>query len=630
MIVGHMRVTCVRIIVPALFALLGDARIAAQGAAAAPISGAPMVLGTPIRMHDGGVAAAGFSRDGALALSAGMRGEITLHDLKTGRKVLTFTTSPLLSGAAFCGGKSERVAAVHKEPGLEVFDARTGKKLGQVAGLDGLAVSPDGMTLATFTAAGEVQLVDAMTLAKKPPVPMGKEQFVAPAFSSDGRMLIADEFMQGRTHVVDLVQGKDVGVVETRRMAPTRAIAPDGKSMLAIVGAALDRFRLPDGERTPAVKLPFVATAVAMVNGAEVVVGDLDGAIAHVEIASGKVLHRWHEHRSCVNRLVVAPDGVTLLSGSLDHTVRFWNLADGRQLVLSKDHNDIVWAVAISPDGKRIASGSADNSAILWGADGKAMARSTAHQYAVTAVAVQGDGTWWSASQDRTLRHYDDKGAELGKVEFENKRGWVTAMALMTPNGPLITGHNDGRVTCQPCVAGQPAWQVEGGKKSITAVAADAGHVATADDSGTVIVWNPTNQEKQAEFQAHADGVASMLFTGGGNLLTCGDKGELKRWEAASGTAAGTVVVAGKSPEVQSLALLAPRGLVVAVTGIGLQFFTADTLKPAGTFAKLPTSATVVAASDDGSLLAIGGADGTVACWRVDGAPPATPTKPKK
>src|SRR5580765_5726998 len=101
-----MRVTCMRIVGPALFVLLANAQISAQGAAAAPISGAPRVLGTPIRMHDGAVAAAGFSRDGALALSAGIGGEITLHDLKTGKKAFTFTTSPLLSGAAFCGGKS--------------------------------------------------------------------------------------------------------------------------------------------------------------------------------------------------------------------------------------------------------------------------------------------------------------------------------------------------------------------------------------------------------------------------------------------------------------------------------------------------------------------------------------------
>ncbi len=588
-----------------------------------PLSTKPTVLGTPVRMHQNVVTEVAFSADGTLALSVSMNGDLFVWDAKTGKRTGTLDCKGQIEDAAFCGPKNERIAIVDKNAGLRLLDARTGKPFATVPGLTGLAVAADRVTLASTTKKGELLLLDAMTAKPKATIAVGKSLY-SPCFSPDGNTVLVDEFMAGKTYVVDVLQSKVTGEVALARFKSDRTFVPDGKSVISMSGQKVRRVAIPSGEQQGIWELPEAGTSLAIRNdGNEVVVGDMNGTMLHIDLAAGATKHTWQEHRGLVGRLAVSPDGKTLLSGSWDATVRFWDFDSGKELFPSPAHNNMVMSVAFAPDGKTLASGAWDNTAMLWGIDGKPKSKVTAHEYLVSAVAVQADGTWWSASQDRTLRHWRATGEEVGKIAIEGEGAAPTCLALVAKDTSLITGHADGSVRWFDAVSGEQKRSATGHEGSITAIAVDAAgaFVASASADGNVIVWNVEKGEPQHTLAVHKDGVASLTLLGDGVLVSCGGKGELVRIDGKAGKETHRIVFGGTEPRsLTSLAAVPGRGLFFAVNGRQLCSFAAADLRVMGEGAA-PSDVFTLTAAADGSAAAAGLDDGTIAVWKLIAAP---------
>jgi WD40 repeat protein len=91
-----------------------------------------------------------------------------------------------------------------------------------------------------------------------------------------------------------------------------------------------------------------------------------DKTIRLWDIASGKWIRTFTGHEDLVVSVAVSPDGQEILSGSYDHSAKLWNISSGECIFTTDKHNDAVLAVAFHPSGKYFATASKDKSTMIW------------------------------------------------------------------------------------------------------------------------------------------------------------------------------------------------------------------------------------------------------------------------
>jgi len=162
----------------------------------------------------------------------------------------------------------------------------------------------------------------------------------------------------------------------------------------------------------------YIRAACFSPDGKSIATGSEDRTIRIWDIASRKVRHAFHGHRSEIYSLAFSPDGRFLMSGSGDRTARIWDMDTGAErfnlaiedtVVEGSSIDAGVTSVAVSPDGKLLAAGSLDTIVRLWDAStGKLLDRLRGHRDSVYSVAFSPDGAWLvSGSLDKTLKIWD-------------------------------------------------------------------------------------------------------------------------------------------------------------------------------------------------------------------------------
>src|SRR5262249_13743609 len=184
------------------------------------------------------------------------------------------------------------------------------------AGVNSVAVSPDGSLVATAANEGGVRLYDAKTGALLRTIGAAGDRSVT--FSPDGRNLSAGGFhMDKLVGVYDVRTGKRLRTLagQTEWEADACTFSPDG-TMLASTGT--------------------------------------DKQILVWDLATGAIRHRLAGQPFRVTTLAFSPDSATLACGG-DKTVRLWDMRTGQLRRALTGHRDWVCTVAFSPDGTTIA-----------------------------------------------------------------------------------------------------------------------------------------------------------------------------------------------------------------------------------------------------------------------------------
>jgi WD40 repeat protein len=303
-------------------------------------------------------------------------------------------------------------------PQIKVWDVATGRRV-QVTGEPDLAysnapgcyaaISPDGNLIATNCGC-TLQLWDARTGPK-----IGGALYVDGltrdiVFSADGKSLIRE---RGDTlSVADLLSGKDSAdaswspppggaygagphpcpillrhiAAGTAPRAPAgrrtegqlTALSPDGKTAAwaihnpppsislrdAISGAELHRLPCPGGVATPAFSPDSRDLAVLGKNHVQLWDVASCRKVRRFEYAPPEdMLAEWNLHAP----LAFSPDGKLVAAAStVDNSIVVWSVATGRQVATLRGHGGRVHTLAFTPDGRRLLSGSADTTALMW------------------------------------------------------------------------------------------------------------------------------------------------------------------------------------------------------------------------------------------------------------------------
>jgi WD40 repeat protein len=288
--------------------------------------------------HKGPVWALAISPDGRTLYSAGNDGRMILWDLTRDRRLV-------------------RSFALRQE----FEDIQTPR---------GIAVSPDGETLAFTERGGAVELLDTATLQRRRSVQAMQGFAAAVAFSPNGRLLaVGGE--RGSVTLWDARTLTRAGVL--RGLSATvqaLAFSPDGESIAAAeVDAERPRLHVWNVRRravTVRADTPAVTSVAFSPDSRLIALAGIDGGTEIRDVRSGRLV-KSVPTEGLSRSVAFSPDGSLLAVGQFDGDGQLYSTESwtplGRRL---EAHAQRIASMEFSRDGRSLATSSADGTVLLW------------------------------------------------------------------------------------------------------------------------------------------------------------------------------------------------------------------------------------------------------------------------
>ena len=251
-------------------------------------------------------------------------------------------------------------------------------------------------------------------------------------------------------------------VTAVARLASGRAAVAHGRSveLLGVAAAAAPAAspaapRPLGGEPLPGRVNALHATADGKSLVLAMGITGLRGVAEIRDLATGKLVRSFGDHRDTLHDAELSPDGKTLATAGYDRSVKLWNVADGKLLRSIDVHDGAVFDLAWHPAGKLLASASADETVKLWRvADGVRLDTLNQPQGELFAVAFTPDGRHVIATgRDRrihlwALRTLDAPGLNPPLESRFAHESPIVAMAISTDGRHLLSAGEDRSLKC--------------------------------------------------------------------------------------------------------------------------------------------------------------------------------------
>jgi WD40 repeat protein len=449
-----------------------------------------------------------FAPDG-LTLAVGGEAGVRLHDARTGARLGAIAGHRgRVSGVAFAPVGSA-LAVVGGDGPVRLYDPRTGEQLGAAEGHGGgascVAFAPDGLTLASGAGDGVVRVYDARTGGRLRALEGHGGRVSGVAFAPDGLTLASGGLRDGVVRLWDVRAGKQLWASGGYSGVSCVAFEPAGRGVAS---------------------------------------GDLRSLTVSMRYAqTGHMMYAVAGRGRRAGPVALAPDGRTLAS-STEGTVRLWDARTGERLWEGEAHGDRAWSLAFAPDGHAVASGAGDGAVRLWDArTGERLWEGEGHRSGVSVVAFAPNSRTLASSgpRDGVVRLWDARtGERLRDLEW---RGYGARALAFAPDGSaLVSGGDDGDLRLWGPRTGEQLRVIgwHGGEHfsevSGVAFAPDSRTLASGNRRGVVRLWDARTGERLWEVEGHAGEVWCVAFAPDGRALATGDDhGAVRLWDARTG-----------------------------------------------------------------------------------------------
>lgn len=527
-----------------------------------------------------------FLSDSRTLISTAEDQTIRLWDLESGSQIGELPRSGPACTCLVVSPDDRILAAGQEAPGeeIELWDLQERRMLatasGHRGGIQKLAFSPDGRTLASLSLDHSVRLWDGKTGEIRGT--LTRSAGVGPLrFSPQGDVLHSTD-LQGRwTRWQTAVSRHTDSLRQLQERSPDSAWDPNNQYWAARVGPrVIQVFEAPqthprwqalleDATSDAFAVAPDGGEVAAAVQNGKVVVYGSDGGKQWIEAASGSI-----------HCLAYSPDGNWLAGAAADGAVYLWDAATGNLQGERRDAVGKVSALVFSPDGGELAFGGQDRQLYLWrfgeqatpsilrGASAPIVAIAHSGQDRPIAVGCCDGQThiWDNAparprrvprmphSPCRSLRYsadgdqlvmVDSKGtvtlidAKKGKVELRIHGQFGASAAAFAPLGDqlwTVCGQPRPLFKCWNARAGQPIAELEGHRKSVrdAKFSANGRLLFSVGNDGRACIWDVSHGKLIRQATLSDDFLNTLAIDRDGKTFFVGGKQPLKRLEIES------------------------------------------------------------------------------------------------
>jgi WD40 repeat protein len=480
------------------------------------------------------------------------------------------------------------------------------------APVTGVAVSPSGRVIAAAVPGVGVRLRDAATGRFLRTLPA--HAAAAVGFSADGRQVVAAA-VNGSATRWDARTGRPIA--SSQRLVAAKL--PFGGFVLVPARGALLR-ALPHAEHVVAVRgASLIAASITYADGRKRPwVFARDGRRLNVLSTIG------------IHDLAFSPDGRLLAAARPDVTV-LWDTKTWRRVHALQDAKQSADAIAFSPDGKFLATGGADSGVRIW--DVKTGVRTFflfAHTNPVTSMAWTPDSTVLATgSADQTVRIWRIQttvGSGSLAATLPGDTSTVSALAF-TPDGTdLVSGSLDSSVRLWLATPDEQL-RLLGSAPGEAIGARWAGNtIAAAWSSGVVKLWDAQTRQRTQVFTSGGIGYTQLALSRDGTTLAVGrNDGGVDVWRNDASAPAVTPLPS----RVTSVALTSRGDSAAAADAQGEVEVWSPRTGAVRWRGSPQATASALAFSPDGNVLAVSGGDGTMLVSAANGRPVHPLASPK-
>jgi WD40 repeat protein len=476
-----------------------------------------------------------YSPDGTRLVSAGADRTIRTWDSTSGHVLADMTGHTKTITALAFRGEANRLVSASLDQMVKVWDLGLGKELAsfpQTMELLCLGCSRDGRWLAAGGTDSGVHIWDLHTHKETRTLTGHKDFITALAFDPSGRRL-ASASRDQTIRIWDLAEWQEdftirahSGKILSIRFDPTGrqlvSASADGTVKILDAVKAADRLSL-EPHKWGVAEVSFTS------DGHYLISGSADGTLKVSDVATGQVVHTFHESSAAINDLACSGDGqwiatISSSAGSFDipSQVKVWS---GRDFSLSRIAGVCtgqIGRVAFSPDSQTIVWLEVDGHMKIYDVARRSLSTLCVGTPHTRVLAFEPGGRYLAIM----IGGYTQTGDPLpGEIQIWD---WINRCKLRTLIRQSLTFLTVG-------------------------FSPDGSRLAAGDAGGTIHLWDTATWQERTPLHGHSERVSCLAFSPDSRRLASGSFDHtIKIWELELGQ--DVLTLDGHSDPIRSLA----------------------------------------------------------------------------